>query len=72
MLDKILDPFKHADFSQQFINEEKHHVGWCWMKFVPEQIFHPTFSCIQHQKYILDSFKVVYHPTFDFQHHFDT
>ena len=41
------------------------------MKFVSEQIFHPTFSCLQHQKYMLDSFKVVYYPIFNFQHHFE-
>ena len=55
----MLDPFKRADFIQHFIKEEKSHVGWCWMKFVSEQIFHPLFSCIQHQKYMLYSFKVV-------------
>ena len=71
MLDKMLGSFKRADFIQHFIKEEKNHVGWYWMKFVPEQTFHPTFSCIQNQKYMLDSFKVVYHPTFNFQHYFE-
>ena len=66
----MLDPLKRANFVQHFIKEEKNHVGWCWMKFLPEQIFHPTFSCIQHQKYMLDSFKAAYHPTFNFQHRF--
>ena len=42
----MLDPFKRADFTQHFIKEEKHHVEWCWMSFVPEQIFHLTPSNI--------------------------
>ena len=71
MLDELLDPFKRADFTQHFMNKGKNYVGWCWIKFVLEQIFHSTFSLIQHQNYMLDSFKVVYHPTFSFQHHFE-
>ena len=62
MLDEILDPFKRGDFIQHFIKEEKIHVGWCWMKVVQEEIFYSTLCYIQHKKYILDSFKVVYHP----------
>ena len=41
ILDEMLDIFKDGSFIQHFIKEEKNHVGWCWMKFVPEQIFHP-------------------------------
>ena len=37
------------------------------MKFVPKQIFHSKLCCIQHQKHMLGSFKVVYHPTFSFK-----
>ena len=67
----ILSPLlQYIYYFQHFIKEEKNHVGWCLMKFVPERIFHQTCYCVQHQKYMLDSFKVVYHPTFNFQHHF--
>ena len=70
MLGEMLDLFKRADFIQHFV-KEKNHVGCCWMKFVPEHIFHPAFSCIQRQKYLFDSFKVAYRPTFNSQHHFE-
>ena len=65
MLDEILDPFKRTDFIQHFIKEEK-----IMLDRVLFQNFHTTFFCIQHQKHVLDSFKVVYHASFNFQHHF--
>ena len=43
----MLDPLKRADFIKHVIKEEKNQFGWCWMKYVPEQIFHTTLSWIQ-------------------------
>ena len=67
----MLDSFKRAEVIHQSKKEEKNYVGRCSIKLAPEQIFHSTFSWIQHQKYMLDSLKEVYHQTFNFQQHFE-
>ena len=46
LLDKMLDPFKRANFTQHFAKEQKNHVAWCWRKIVSEQLLHETFSCV--------------------------
>ena len=44
--------------------EEKSHVGWCWMKFVPERNFIQHVSTQKYEYSMLDWFGGVFHPTF--------
>ena len=44
--------------------EKKKHVGWCWMKFVPEQNFIQHASTQKYEFSILDWFGRVFYPTF--------
>ena len=48
----------------KFRKRKKDHVGWCWMKFVPEQNFIQHVSTQKYEFSMLDWFGGVFHPTF--------
>ena len=48
----------------KFRKRKKNHVGWCWMKFVPEQNFIQHVSTQEYEFPLLDLFGGVFHPTF--------
>ena len=48
----------------KFRKRKKNHVGWCWMKFVPEQNFIQHVSTQKYEFSMLDWFGGVFHPTF--------
>ena len=62
MLDEMLDAFESFQNLEKSKNDEKNHVGWCWMKFALDQTFHPTFSGSSNNIFMLDVFSSIILP----------
>ena len=73
MLEEILDAFEILQDLQKMKKEDKNRIRRCWMKFVLDQTFRPTFSGSSNQIFILDALEysfiqhLVFHYCFEYK-----
>ena len=66
MLDEMLAWFAQLQKCPKIATFQKKRKKRCWMKYVSEHIFHPTFFGEKGGKVMLAWFGVLFHPTFRF------